>query len=154
MTFKKHKLVLIGEQGVGKSTILSLLQGRKDLKKRKVTIGVAIEEVYVDDSKVACWDLGGQDRFKFMWADFMRGAGTMVLVTDSTEENLQETKEIYERYNRFQGSKVIAIANKQDKSGALHPQKIANELGIKTYAMCAINPVNRSTIEQILRQEV
>ena len=149
-----HKLVLIGEQGVGKSTILSLMQGRKDLKKRNVTVGVAIEEVFVEDEKVACWDLGGQDRFQFMWSDFIRGAGLTVLVTDSTEENLEQTKQILERYNRFEGSKVIAIANKQDRKGALKPQKIANELGLKTYSMCAINPVNRSTIKQILRQEI
>lgn len=150
----KQKCVIIGEAGVGKSTLLSLLQGRKDLKKRNPTIGVAIEEVFIDNDKFAVWDLAGQDRFKFMWEDFTRGAGLTVVVTDSTQENLELTKEICDRHNRFKGSKIIAIANKQDKPGAIHAQNIANQLGIKTYGMCAVNPANKGTIQSILKHEL
>ena len=43
MIHLKHKVCLLGENGVGKSSLLSLLQGREVLKERKPTVGLEIE---------------------------------------------------------------------------------------------------------------
>jgi small GTP-binding protein len=153
--YNKQKCVFIGQSGVGKSTLLSLVQGEKDLENRNPTIGVAIEQVSLDENnKTTVWDLAGQDRFQFMWDDFIKGAGLTVIITDSTEENINFTKEICNRYTRFRGSKVIAIANKQDLPGAMNIQNVADKLGVKTYGMCAIDPSKRSDIRAILRHEL
>ncbi|MCK4239416.1 MAG: hypothetical protein KAX33_09855, partial [Candidatus Lokiarchaeota archaeon] len=82
------------------------------------------------------------------------GAGLTVLITDSTEKNINFTKGFYERFYRFKGSKVIAIANKQDLPGAMNIQNVANRLGVKTYGMCAIDPAKRKEVQAILRQEI
>jgi len=151
----KQKCVFIGEGGVGKSTLLALMQGKNVSGRRDPTIGLAIEQATLDtDEKVTVWDLAGQERFKFMWEDFIKGAGLTILVTDSTEENIKFTKEFYERFSRFKSSKVIAIANKQDLPGAMDIQMVANKLGVKTYSMCAIDPARKREIQVILRQEI
>ena len=151
----KHKCVFIGQGGVGKSTLLSLMKNKEILEHRNPTIGVAIEQVDLDNGeKITLWDMGGQERFQFMWEDFVKGAGLTVLITDSTEENVKFTKDFYERLSRFKGSKVIAIANKQDLPGAMNIQNVANKLGIKTYGMCAIDTTKRREIRAILRQEI
>ena len=106
-------------------------------------------------SKVSIWDLGGQERFKFMWQDFLKGSGLAVLVCDSTEENVKGTKKLYERFSRFMGSKVIAIANKQDLPGALSAEEVQRRLGgIKTYEMTAIRTDLRARIKEILEFEL
>ena len=90
-----------------------------------------------------------------MWKDFLRGAGLAVIVCDSTEENLRKTKEIYDRFERSLGTKIIAIANKQDLPGALSAQEIQKRLGgLKTYGMSAIRTELRKRMKEILEYEI
>jgi len=134
----KSKICFLGEGGVGKTSLVSLLQGKKIEKERNPTVGLEVDDSTLNEKKCSIWDLGGQERFRFMWQDFLKGTGLAVLVTDSTEDNVQKTKEIYERFSRFIGSKIIVIANKQDLPGALNANTVQNRLGgIKTYEMSA-----------------
>lgn len=90
-----------------------------------------------------------------MWQDFLKGAGLAILVTDSTEEDISKSKEMYERMSRSIGSKIIAIANKQDLPGALSAKDVQSKLGgIKTYGMSAIHKELRDRITQILEYEI
>jgi signal recognition particle receptor subunit beta len=90
-----------------------------------------------------------------MWQDFLRGAGLAVLVCDSTEDNVKKTKEIYDRFERSLGTKIIAIANKQDIPGALTAQEVQKRLGgLKTYGMSAIRNELRERMKEILEYEI
>jgi len=151
----KSKICFVGEGGVGKTSLLSLLQGREVPKKRIPTVGLEVEDSILNGKKVSIWDLGGQKRFKFMWKDFLRGAGLAVLVCDSTEDSVEKTKEIYSRFERSLGTKIIAIANKQDLPGAMSAKEVQKRLGgLKTYGMTAIRPELRERIKEILEYEV
>jgi small GTP-binding protein len=155
MLTTKSKICLLGEGGVGKSSILSLLQGREVSNERTPTVGLEIENTDVLGAKTSVWDFGGQDRFKFMWQDFLRGSGLTVLVTDSTEDNIYKTKELFEKYSRCIGAKVIAIANKQDIPGALSAEEVQKKLGgIRTYGMSAIRNELRDRMRSILEFEI
>lgn len=154
MLTTKSKICFLGEGGVGKSSLLSLLQGREVSEERVPTVGLEIEDSVLNAKKVSVWDLGGQGRFRFMWEDFLRGAGLTVLITDSTEENIKKSKDIYERFSRHIGSKVIAIANKQDVPGAMSAKQVQQHLGIKTYGMSAIRKELRDRMQQILEYEL
>lgn len=155
MLTTKSKICFLGEGGVGKTSLVSLLQGKKIEKERIPTVGLEVDDSILNEKKCSIWDLGGQERFRFMWQDFLKGTGLAVLVTDSTEDNVQKTKEIYERFSRFIGVKIIAIANKQDLPGALNANTVQNKLGgIKTYEMSAIQKELRDRIKQILEYEI
>jgi len=151
----KQKICIIGEGGVGKTSLLSLLQGRDVPQERIPTVGLEVEDSLLSGKNCSIWDLGGQKRFKFMWQDFLRGAGLAVIVCDSTEENVEKTKEIYDRFERSLGTKIIAIANKQDLPGALTAQEVQKKLGgLKTYGMSAIRPELRQRMKEILEYEI
>jgi small GTP-binding protein len=151
----KSKICIVGEGGVGKSSLLSLLQGKEVLKERDPTIGLEVEESVINGRKCSIWDLAGQERFKFMWQDFLRGAGLTVLVCDSTNDNVEQTKRIYDRFERTLGTKIIAIANKQDLPGALSAKDVQKKLGgLKTYGMSAIRPELRERMKEILEYEI
>jgi len=134
--------------------LLSLLQGRDVTPERNPTVGLEIENSNLNGQKVNIWDFGGQERYRFMWQDFLRGAGLTVLVCDSTKENLDETKEIYEKFSRYLKTKIIAIANKQDLPGALSAEKVQETLGIQTYGMSAIRLDLRDRMRNILEYEM
>lgn len=134
--------------------MLTLLQGRNVSKEADPTVGLEIEDSILSGRKTSIWDFGGQERYRFMWQDFLRGAGLTVLVCDSTEENIEKTKEIYNKFSRYLSSKIIAIANKQDLPGALSADKIEEKLGIRTYGMSAIRVDLRGRIRRILEYEI
>lgn len=152
----KNKVCFLGNSGVGKTSLVSLLQGKDVVKERSPTVGLEIETTNLGSlGKYSVWDFGGQERYKFMWQDFLRGAGLTVLVTDSTEEDISKSKEIYERLSRNIGSKIIAIANKQDLPGALSADDIQKKLGgVKTYGMSAIRKELRLRMKNILEYEI
>ena len=155
MISSKQKICLIGEGGVGKTSLLSLLQGREVPYERIPTVGLEVEDSVLNGKNCSIWDLGGQKRFKFMWQDFLRGAGLAVIVCDSTEENVEKTKKIYDRFERSLGTKIIAIANKQDLPNAMTAQEIQKRLGgLKTYGMSAIKPELRQRMKEILEYEI
>lgn len=155
MISTKQKICIIGEGGVGKTSLLSLLQGRDVPQERIPTVGLDVEDSLLNGKNCSIWDLGGQKRFKFMWQDFLRGAGLAVIVCDSTKENVEKTKEIYDRFERSLGTKIIAIANKQDLPGALTAQEVQKKLGgLKTYGMSAIRPELKQRMKEILEYEI
>jgi small GTP-binding protein len=139
---------------VGKTSLLRLLQGRPIPKKRNPTVGLEIENSVLNGNKVNIWDLGGQERYQFMWQDFLKGAGLAVLVCDSTEEDIKKTKEIYDKFSKYLDTKIIAIANKQDLPNALKAKSVQKKLGVKTYGMSAIRLELRERMKQILEYEI
>ena len=134
--------------------MLSLLQGRGVSKEKIPTVGLEIENSILNENKVNVWDFGGQERYQFMWQDFLRGAGLAVLVCDSTEKNIEKTKEIYDKLSRHVSAKIIAIANKQDLPGAISAKKVQKKLGVQTYGMSAIRLDLRDRIREILEYEM
>jgi small GTP-binding protein len=134
--------------------LLTLLQGRKITKNTNPTVGLEIEDSILNGSKVNVWDFGGQERFRFMWEDFLKGSGLAILVCDSTKDNIEKTKDIYKKFLRSMGSKIIAIANKQDLPNALSAEQVEEKLGIPTYGMSAIRMDLRGRIKRILEYEM
>jgi small GTP-binding protein len=149
------KVSLVGAQNVGKTAVKNLLEGHPmDPTSRDPTIGVGFGKVIVDDKTWCLWDYGGQKQFRFMWDAFLKGTKLTIVVTDSTEKNVEETKEMITRFNRFEGSKVIALANKQDLPGALSPDAVSQRLGIKAYGTVAVDAKNMGGLLKILKTEM
>lgn len=88
------KIVLLGDSGVGKSSLaLRFCQGRFN-PFHEVTIGAAFLQQIVrlrDGSqlKLHVWDTGGQERFRAMTHLYYRDAKGAVIVYDSTDANSQ-----------------------------------------------------------------
>ncbi len=149
------KAVLIGEAGVGKSTLSRMLRCKPVANFRRTpTIGVNIEQVKTDNGNMCLWDLGGQRRFQFMWDEFMRGSELTILVTDSSAANVMMTKDIIERHMNNSAAKIIAIANKQDINGSMKPDEIEAALGVPTFGMIGIDSQNEKKLKQIIEKSL
>lgn len=72
------KIVIGGDGGVGKTTILQRFISRKFVADTQMTIGVQLHVQEVPKNggtvKLALWDLGGQERFRFILPSYCEGA--------------------------------------------------------------------------------
>ncbi len=83
------KIIIAGDGGVGKTTILHRYIEGEFLYEAKMTIGTDIlHKVLTLNEGPVCslqlWDFGGQDRFRFMLDDFVKGAAGAFLMFDLT----------------------------------------------------------------------
>jgi len=97
------------------------------------------------------WDFAGQDQFDFLWEKFIRGSDAVLLMTDSTLENLEKSKFFFELVNKtIPYARLAVIANKQDLPEAMKITDIERLMGQNTYSMIAIDPNNRPKMIRII----
>lgn len=95
------KIIILGDSGVGKTSLMNQYVNNKFSNQYKATIGADFltKEVMIDDKLVTMqiWDTAGQERFQSLGVAFYRGADACVLVYDITKpktfESLQNWKE-------------------------------------------------------------
>lgn len=94
MTSRKKvllKVIILGDSGVGKTSLMNQYVNKKFSNQYKATIGADFltKEVMVDDRLVTMqiWDTAGQERFQSLGVAFYRGADCCVLVFDVTMPN-------------------------------------------------------------------
>lgn len=82
------KVIILGNSGVGKTSLMNQFVNKKFSNQYKATIGADFltKEVMVDDRLVTMqiWDTAGQERFQSLGVAFYRGADCCVLVYDVT----------------------------------------------------------------------
>ncbi|KAL8596869.1 Ras-related protein Rab-7A [Nucella lapillus] len=85
------KVIILGDSGVGKTSLMNQYVNKKFSNQYKATIGADFltKEVMVDDRLVTMqiWDTAGQERFQSLGVAFYRGADCCVLVFDVTMPN-------------------------------------------------------------------
>ncbi|KAI8647838.1 vacuolar biogenesis protein [Parasitella parasitica] len=80
------KVIILGDSGVGKTSLMNQYVNKKFSNQYKATIGADFltKEVLVDDRLVTMqiWDTAGQERFQSLGVAFYRGADCCVLAYD------------------------------------------------------------------------
>merc|ERR1712065_37013 len=80
------KVIILGDSGVGKTSLMHQYVNRKFSNLYKATIGADFltKEILIDDRLVTMqiWDTAGQERFQSLGVAFYRGADCCVLVYD------------------------------------------------------------------------
>ena len=133
---KEFKILMVGLDHAGKSTIVSALQlGKPTTIQTKPTIGFNLDELNFKNFKLKMWDISGQTKYRELWKHYYEGADGIIFVVDSTDkERLAEAKEEFQRVLTEQDLKhtrILVFANKQDIAGAMRGNdvKMALEIG-------------------------
>ncbi|MFW9986915.1 MAG: ADP-ribosylation factor-like protein [Candidatus Odinarchaeota archaeon] len=148
------KVVLLGEGGVGKTTILKMLMSQRADLNHIATMAVYVEEMEtakLGPYELAVWDFPGQELLVPKWKDYLRGTDVVIMVTDSTLKNVMSTRKLIPIIQKWtDGALVWAIANKQDLKDALLPDTVARLLGLRTIGLVAIDPRNKDLLFKTL----
>uniref|UniRef100_A0A7S0LEA0 Uncharacterized protein n=1 Tax=Coccolithus braarudii TaxID=221442 RepID=A0A7S0LEA0_9EUKA len=115
------KLLLIGDSGVGKSSILARFADDSFSQGFIATIGIdfKIRTITLDDKKIKLqiWDTAGQERFRTISSTYYRGAHGIIVVYDITNQesftNVKRWLTEIDKYARENVNKLL-VGNKVD----------------------------------------
>ena len=88
----KYKIVLAGQIGVGKSSLIARFCDNIFHEDTKSTIGVAFKKkkVTIDkkiDLELNLWDFGGEERYRVLFPSYCHGASAAIIVYDTTDKD-------------------------------------------------------------------
>ena len=147
----KTKISLVGFSGVGKTTTTRLICATEIPSVHIPTITGKISTIKIGKLYFHLWDFAGQEQFSYLWNDFILGSDAVLIITDSTLENVEKSRFFIELIkDHAPYTHTAIIGNKQDLPDALKVEKIEEILGLKTYSMVAIDPNNRDKMIQII----
>lgn len=147
----RPKISLVGFSGVGKTTITRLIKAEEIPMQHIPTITGDIATIKIGKLHFHLWDFAGQEQFSYLWNNFIKGSDAVLLITDSTLENVEKSKFFLELIKeQAPNAHTAIIGNKQDLEEAMKPEQIEKILGLKTYSMIAKNPDNRDRMIQIV----
>lgn len=126
------KVLIGGEGGVGKTTILHRFISNEFVENMNMTIGVQFHiqtiQHHGKNIQVILWDLGGQERFRFLQPEYCKGAvGAFALFDMSRIETLKSTVEWVDLF-RKSASKDIPIMLVGTKRDVLQTQQEVDEV--------------------------
>ena len=124
----KHgkRVVLIGLDGAGKTTVLRQLINRGAAPETLPTIGFTVQELVLDGLPLTVFDVGGQEKIRELWSQYCRAADGLVLVVDSGDparfiDVRTELVKLLHGTAHLSHASVLVLANKQDRPQALSP---------------------------------
>eukprot|EP00898_Chlorokybus_atmophyticus_P000681 jgi/Chlat1/1613/Chrsp127S01874 len=117
----KYKLVFLGDQSVGKTSIITRFMYDKFDNTYQATIGIDFlsKTMYLEDRTVRLqlWDTAGQERFRSLIPSYIRDSSVAVIVYDvSNRASFLNTTRWVEEVRAERGSDVIImlVGNKTD----------------------------------------
>jgi len=132
------KIVLIGDAGVGKSTMLRKYTDDTYCEGYISTIGVdfKIKTINIDDKivKLQIWDTAGQERFRTITSSYYRGAHGIIIAFDITDRESFDNIILWineiDRYSNDQNILRIIVGCKADLSS----QRVVTYTSAKEFA--------------------
>jgi len=147
----RPKISLVGFSGVGKTTITRLIKAEEIPMEHIPTITGDIATIKIGKLHFHLWDFAGQEQFSYLWNNFIKGSDAVLLITNSTLENVEKSKFFLELIkDQAPQAHTSVIGNKQDLEDAMKPEQIEKILGLKTYSMIAKDPGNRDKMITII----
>lgn len=162
MSENKFKLCIVGDGGVGKTTLTRRYLEGVFKNNWKMTIGVDfyLKKLKIDDQTVSLqvWDFAGEDKFRFLLPGVLLGADGTIFMYDitrySTFQNLDDWLEVFDETNKKHGQEVpkILVGSKTDlkenrvvsKDGAA---KYTEDNGFLNYIECSSK--NGENVEEV-----
>lgn len=155
--YSQIKIALIGKDNVGKSAIFNQLEGEISYPHSKRVMRSKQILTQSSNPKVYLLDYIGTEDYTPQWPNLLRGIHIILIVVDSTVENVLSTKRLF--LNLVKKAKpdalILGIANKQDQPKALDAQLIQKMLDVdEVFPLSMYRLSNVKSLENIFLHAV
>ncbi|XP_011311870.1 E3 ubiquitin-protein ligase TRIM23-like [Fopius arisanus] len=129
------RVVILGLDGAGKTSILSAMKGITLTNPPISTIGFNVESLEYENLVITLWDVGGQHKFRPLWKHYYHNAQAVIFVVDASDRSRFEeaqnelAKIVSERHLR--DAVVLIYANKQDVEGSASIEELTDILSLQ-----------------------
>ena len=133
----KLKLLIIGDSGVGKTSILLKYVDNFFTDQHIATIGVEYKTKVITKGKykIQIWDTAGQERYRSITSAYYKGAKGALIVYDITRKNTFDNIDKWISDLKLNGDKNICILIVGNKSDLNEQREVDEELGKKKAEM-------------------
>ena len=115
----RQKIILTGDVAVGKTSIINSLLGQKFVDEYEPSIGVDFFSKTIKFQgkiiKLQIWDSAGQEKFKSLIPNYIRGASLVFLVFDITNKNSFNNLPNWIKFiTNIENTNIVLVGNKTD----------------------------------------
>jgi Ras-related protein Rab-6A len=115
----RQKIIFTGDSGVGKTSIINSIMGQKFSPEYEPSIGVDFFSKTIRYKgrliKLQIWDSAGQEKFRSLIPNYIRGSSLIFLVFDiSRKDSFQNLNHWIEFITNIDKGNIIIIGNKID----------------------------------------
>ncbi|MHA2392061.1 MAG: ADP-ribosylation factor-like protein [Promethearchaeota archaeon] len=144
---------LVGYSGVGKKTIFNLLRTKDiSIESQPITSG-ELGTLKVGRIYFVLRNFIGDEKIGFLWNNYIRGSDAVLLITDSTQKNVENSSFFLSKIEEeIPYAYTAGIGNKQDLEDAEDISKIKEILGLNPYPLIATDPQNREKLILIISE--
>ena len=154
----RQKIIFCGDAGVGKTSIINSIMGQKFSEEYEPSIGVDFFSKTVRYNgrliKLQIWDTAGQEKFRSLIPNYIRGSAIIFLIFDVSQ------KITYEHLNEWlnfitnieNGGLIIIVGNKIDlkDSREVNTEEAEKYCKDKKYEYFEVSAKNGTNIDNML----
>ncbi len=121
-----YKIVLVGNFGVGKTSLIRRFVENSFSEEYLSTIGVTISKKTIENATIMIWDIEGHTEFKPIFKQYLLGAKGFIVVADLLrEESIDQIQNHISLCHEVVAGAPIAIAlNKSDMPHTMNEQQM------------------------------
>lgn len=151
--FKKEvKILIIGLDNSGKTTIVNQLKTKDDRTNVVPTVGFNVEKVKRNSLSITCFDMSGHCRYRSLWEKYYSECDAIIFVIDSSDQlRLIVAQDELEQMISHSSLKnrdipLLFLSNKMDKTGSLSASQVAMALSLEKLRSNPWNIVSSNAI--------
>ena len=115
----RQKIIFTGDIAVGKTSIISVLMGQKFTAEYEASIGVDFFSKTMKYKgkiiKLQIWDSAGQEKFRSLIPNYIRGSSLVFIVYDiSNRKSFENLSKWIDFVNNIENSNIVIVGNKND----------------------------------------
>ena len=126
------KLVVLGDDYVGKTSIINQYVHNRYIENAYISIGINIfiKNITINDKKIIIWDTPGIERFRNRALVFLKGANIVLLVYDITSQrSFKELNDWIQHVNKIVNKEEVIIGIAANKYDLYERQEVIKEEG-------------------------
>lgn len=144
---------MVGDFAVGKTSLTQRFVNNCFSEKYLTTIGVKIDSIVIDDTKLIIWDVAGRDTMSPINANYLVGASGIILVADGTRSNTVDAlAALWQMVVEKVGDVPVVVGvNKSDHQDWQFSDQHKAELQVKNWSVFETSAKDGNNVEAMFK---